>query len=45
MSLTSRALGGDAAIILDELWHFDSQSDAGQWLSSRLDAVRSPGKH
>ena len=45
LSLVSRVLNGDASVVLDELWHFDSQSDAGQWLASRLDAVRSPGKH
>jgi 2-methylcitrate dehydratase PrpD len=45
LSLASRVLNGDASVVLDELWHFDSQSDAGQWLARRLDAVRSPGKH
>jgi 2-methylcitrate dehydratase PrpD len=45
MSLATGALHVDAATVLDELWHFDTQPDARRWLARRLDALRSPGTH
>jgi len=45
IGLASAAIGGDVAAVLEELWHFDTQPDAGRWLARRLDAVRSPRTH
>lgn len=39
-SLTSRALGGQRDEVRDELWHFESQPDAGRWIARRLDGLR-----
>ena len=43
LALASPVLGTAAAQVLDDLWRFDKQPDAGAWLARHLDSIKANG--